>query len=320
MGRDEGIMPRFSVVIPVYNRGRLVKEAIDSVLSQTNKDFEVIVVDDGSTDDTMKVLESYGNRIMILSQSNEGPEVARNTGANMASGDYVAFLDSDDLMLPWALQTYERIIVSQDHPALILSHLAYFNEANPLTVEDLAAEQIEIVPYKNCISKDRTVRASASIIVVKQDVFSRAGGFRQSSATTFFCDDIDFMLRVGCAGPAILIESPPVVAYRVHQSNVVHDVEFGFRGIMSIIQAEKAGAYPGGPLHRLRRYAFIGGPAYFWCKKTLRHGFPVLSIRILISGFFMLLAGIIRQVWLKMHGTIQKDTLETKTNSPQSSP
>ena len=84
-------MPRFSVIIPVYNRAKLVKEAIDSVLSQTNKDFEVIVVDDGSTDDTLEMLESYGNQITILSQSNQGPEVARNLGAAQAAGDYIAF-------------------------------------------------------------------------------------------------------------------------------------------------------------------------------------------------------------------------------------
>ncbi len=308
-------MPTFSVVIPAYNRGKLLKETIDSVLLQTSRDYEIIVVDDGSTDDTMQVLESYDNQIRTVSQSNQGPEVARNTGARHSKGDYIAFLDSDDIMLPLALETYGKVILSQGQPAIILSNLEFFGESKPLEIKDRSAEPIEIVTYKNCVSKDRTVRASASIIVVRKDVFSKAGGFRNSSADAYFCDDLDFMLRVGCHGPAILIISPCVVAYRVHQHNTVHNVEFGFRGIMSLIHAEKAGAYPGGQLHRLRRYAFIGGPVYFWIKKTLRNGFPLLSIRIILSGFLMLLAGVILQIWIRMRGTVNPVILDPKANS-----
>ena len=123
--------------IPVYNRSKFVKTAIDSVLSQTNQDFEIIVVDDGSTDDTLKVLESYGDKIKVMTQANQGPEVARNTSAAVAAGEYLAFLDSDDFMLPWALETYGRVVVSQDQPAVILSHLKFFSESNAIVLEEL---------------------------------------------------------------------------------------------------------------------------------------------------------------------------------------
>ena len=95
-------MTRFSVLIPTYNREMHVRQAIDSVLSQTFKNYELFVIDDGSTDGTTQVLQSYGTRIRSLRQQNQGPEVARNNAASQVSGEYLAFLDSDDLFMPCA--------------------------------------------------------------------------------------------------------------------------------------------------------------------------------------------------------------------------
>jgi glycosyltransferase involved in cell wall biosynthesis len=98
---------RFSVLMPAYNREKYVGQAIDSVLSQGFKDFELFVIDDGSTDKTLQVLESYGARIKLLRQNNQGPEVARNKAAALAQGEHLVLLDSDDLLLPGALATYD---------------------------------------------------------------------------------------------------------------------------------------------------------------------------------------------------------------------
>ena len=84
---------RFSVLIPVYNRAACVRECIDSILAQTFLDYEIIAIDDGSTDGTQEVLRSYGDRIKVLKQDNQGPEIARNLGAVHAGGEYLAFLD-----------------------------------------------------------------------------------------------------------------------------------------------------------------------------------------------------------------------------------
>src|SRR5437763_447547 len=97
-------MKTVSVIIPAYNFARYVPEAIDSVLAQTYAPFEVIVVDDGSTDDTPKVLAAYGNRIRAIRQVNQGVAAARNTGLAAAGGEYVAFIDSDDTWEPRKLQ------------------------------------------------------------------------------------------------------------------------------------------------------------------------------------------------------------------------
>ena len=92
--------PLVSVIIPTFNRGWILKEAIDSVLDQEFDDYELIIVDDGSADDTQEILDSYGEDIIVLRQSNKGVSAARNRGITEATGQLIAFLDSDDLWLP----------------------------------------------------------------------------------------------------------------------------------------------------------------------------------------------------------------------------
>ena len=105
--------PKVSVVIPTYNRAAKVRNAIESVLAQTVTDLEVIVVDDGSSDGTGKILgETFGDRIRYYAQANQGVSVARNKGIEEARGEWIAFLDSDDLWekekLEWQFKALER--------------------------------------------------------------------------------------------------------------------------------------------------------------------------------------------------------------------
>ena len=96
--------PTVSVVIPAYNAAWCVHKAIDSVLAQDFRDLEVVVVNDGSTDDTMAVLRRYGDSIQVVSQSNGGMSSARNAGIRASRGEFLAFLDSDDWWLPGKLR------------------------------------------------------------------------------------------------------------------------------------------------------------------------------------------------------------------------
>lgn len=95
--------PSISLIIPTYNRASLVARAVESALAQQSAELEILVVDDGSTDDTLAVLDGYGDRIRVVTQVNGGVEKARNFGVEQASGDYIWFLDSDDKLLPGAL-------------------------------------------------------------------------------------------------------------------------------------------------------------------------------------------------------------------------
>ena len=111
---------RVSVIIPTYNRAELLREAIDSVLAQTYKNLEVIVVNDGSDDHTGEVLAEFGDRIKIIQFSRSGISAARNSGIDAASGNYVAFLDSDDLWLPEKIEKHLQYAIS--HPHMVLTY------------------------------------------------------------------------------------------------------------------------------------------------------------------------------------------------------
>ncbi|HEY0656892.1 MAG TPA: glycosyltransferase family A protein, partial [Pyrinomonadaceae bacterium] len=93
-------LPKVSVIIPNYNYAKYIAETIDSVLAQTYPNLEVIVVDDGSKDDSLKILRSYGDKITVIEQKNQGVARARNIGTAYSNGEYIAFLDADDVWLP----------------------------------------------------------------------------------------------------------------------------------------------------------------------------------------------------------------------------
>src|ERR1700690_1397179 len=158
--RDNDMSSRFSVLMPVYNRARHVSEAIDSLLSQISADDEVFVIDDGSTDETPQVLESYGTRIQSIRQSNQGPEVARNRAAAMAQGEYLVMLDSDDVLLPGALATYRKIIRAFDSPPLIFGAMTYFRDGRPPPASAKAPCPVEVLKYSDYLSKDIPIHMS----------------------------------------------------------------------------------------------------------------------------------------------------------------
>jgi glycosyltransferase involved in cell wall biosynthesis len=107
-------MPHVSVVIPTYNRATYIMRAVDSVLSQTYRDLEVMVVDDGSGDDTKRIVETYGERVRYVFQDNAGPGAARNHGIRISTGAYLAFLDSDDVWMPTFLE--KTVSALDSHP------------------------------------------------------------------------------------------------------------------------------------------------------------------------------------------------------------
>jgi len=113
--------PLVSVIIPTYNCGRYVEDAVESVLHQTRRPFEIIVVDDGSTDDTGLKLRKYKNRVQVVTQENQGSSKARNVGLELAQGDYVAFLDADDRWRPEKLEWQLACFRELDDVGLVFS-------------------------------------------------------------------------------------------------------------------------------------------------------------------------------------------------------
>lgn len=288
--------PRFSILIPTFNRCGFIKECVDSIFSQNFGDCEIIVIDDGSTDKTTEVLKSYGSRIKTCHQANQGPEVARNLGASQAQGEYLVFLDSDDFLLPWALSTYNRIIMECDSPALIIGKIHWYMDGQNLQKDISSGEVIQVLRYRDFFSKDISVGLSCSNIAIKSSIFRQAGGHRQSTPQTFHADEHDTILRFGTYGPCAVLERPETVAHRVHEGNTVRDLEGMVNGVLSLVKSERQGQYPGGRKCLIERYSIIGGMALCWIKHAMKAGLPLLGVRLFFLATPMIIVGALNRI------------------------
>ena len=212
--------PRFSVVITSYNQREFMRTAVDSALAQNRNLAEIIVVDDGSKDGSQEFLESYGDAIQLVKFTvNQGAIAARNHGASLAKGEYIIFLDGDDLFMPGAFEIYERVVQAL-HPALILARRVWF-EGTPPSASENPGIPIEYADYPNLMEKDRPYGTCASALVATREAYQAIGGW---SPGIFHMDTVDYTTKLGYSGRTILINSPKTVFYRVHSANSVNNV------------------------------------------------------------------------------------------------
>ena len=202
-----------SVIIPTYNRGWILTEAIDSVLAQDYKDFELIVVDDGSTDNTREILGSYGRDIIVLRQANQGVSAARNRGIAEARGRLVAFLDSDDIWLPRKL----------------LQQVDFFNSTPDAVINQ--TEEIWIRNGMRVNPKNRHRKPSGMIferslglclvspsaVMIQKPLFDVVGAFDENLPA---CEDYDLWLRISCRYPVHLIDTPLILKRGGHEDQL----------------------------------------------------------------------------------------------------
>jgi glycosyltransferase involved in cell wall biosynthesis len=287
--QEHSVKYRFSILMPVYNREKYVGQAIDSVLAQTFKDYELFAIDDGSSDLTAAVLVSYGTRIKLLQQLNQGPEVARNKAAALAQGEYLVFLDSDDFFFPFALETFDQVIRNFDSPPLVLGSLALFDESAGKELEPPAAHPVKVFKYQDYLSKTRPL--GTNCIVVRKSVFDEVGGLRNSTPQTFYGDDTNLLLKVGTYGPCVVIDQPCTSAYRRHGKNSSKDVKAIADAILQLASTERSGGFSGGKARRWDRYRYIGGRAASWAVNYCwRGGQRVLALRLLAGTASMVMA------------------------------
>jgi glycosyltransferase involved in cell wall biosynthesis/SAM-dependent methyltransferase len=210
-------MTKVSIIIPTYNRNHFLCEAINSVLNQTFKDYEIIVVDDGSTDNTREVLERYGSRIQYIYQKNSGRAQARNAGIRMAKAEYIAFLDDDDIWLPNKLE--KQIAFLDAHPdiGLVHSFTEVINENGYLLIKE-TKNHLKFYKKAMCLgytyeALSRMCMMFTSTVVVRKDCLDEAELF-DPDIPAF--EDWDFYLRFVlkyCIGT--IPES--LVMYREHE-------------------------------------------------------------------------------------------------------
>lgn len=195
-------MHRVSVIIPAYNRANLIGETIQSVLDQTFTDFEIIVVDDGSTDNTREVIDSFKDpRISYKYQENRGVAAARNTGIRFSGGEYIAFLDSDDLWLPQNLELKVKLLDACPDTALVFSDYYAFDGDTGATV----GTHWQNRPYRYLLESEERIRRpfkatlpfvtlmNPVAVMVRSYVFNEVGYFDESLRGT---DDWDMWIRI----------------------------------------------------------------------------------------------------------------------------
>lgn len=282
----------FSVIIPVYNRGSLVAETIESVLNQNFSDYEIIAVNDGSTDNSLQVLNQYKDSVRIINQQNQGAEIARNKAVEYAVGDYLVFLDSDDILLPDSLSIYYQMIQSEDYPALIFARGRGFKDEKKLAeIKNEDKNLICYTPVKDYLSKTESVWLSTSFLIFKRALWNEKTCFKKGTV-----DDLDFMLRIGTIGPVLIIKSPATVAYRIHPGNSIHDVLVNLIRLNNMLSLERRGEYPGGQKRKMERMAVIGGHIFQWSIKGLKKRHCKESILLLLKGMSAIFAGALKKI------------------------
>jgi glycosyltransferase involved in cell wall biosynthesis len=255
---------QFSILMPVYNIQKYLRQTVDSLLSQDFRNFEVVIVDDGSTDGTPQILESYGAQIRFCRQANTGAEFARNKAASLAQGEYLVMMDHDDVLLPCALSTYDRIIRTFGSPALIIGAMAYFQDGQTVPPGAPSPGRVQVLKYENFLAKDVEVGITNSRIVIRKSVFDAIGGYGNGGEPAFPSDDFNLIFKAGADGPCIVVQEPTTVVRRMHETNFVRDVGAVIGGIFGLIRFDREGRYPAGRSQRLGRYAIIGGFSAVW--------------------------------------------------------
>ncbi len=203
-----------SVVVPTYNQAHFLPDCINSVFRQTYDDYEIIVVDDGSTDNTREEMKPYSGRARYIYKANGGVASARNVGIHEANGDYIAFLDSDDLWHPEKLKSTAAFIDTLPHCGLFHSNTNLIRE-NGSMISMLKRRDLGRAAYHELLMGYSLVNSS---ITVKKECFTQCGVFYEQFKAKAGAEDWDMWIRICRKFPSKLINEA-LVYYRIHQGN-----------------------------------------------------------------------------------------------------
>lgn len=221
--------PIVSVIIPTYNAAEYVRDAIGSALSSTRIPLEVIAVDDGSTDGTLQILESYGDSIRRFRQPNGGPYRARNLGAKYARGSWLAFLDADD---KWERDKLEKQIeCAEIDTAMVYSdcrNIGDTSHVKPLQSDSTAMFEGRIFTH---LLMDNFI--SLSSVMIRKSWFDRLNGFSLNARGV---QDWDMWLRVTGAGGNVKLCREPLTLYRHHAGQMSTSVEDRLHDRLSVLE------------------------------------------------------------------------------------
>jgi glycosyltransferase involved in cell wall biosynthesis len=205
--------PFVSVIIPTYNRAWTLKKAIDSVLEQDYKNFELIVIDDGSTDDTEALVAEYAKSVKFIQQPNLGVSAARNKGISISSGSLITFLDSDDYWYPEKLSAQVKFFNANPDALICQTEEVWIRngkKVNPKKKHQKLSGMIFESSLALCL-------VSPSAVMMRKILFAKVDTFDESLPA---CEDYDLWLRITCRYPVHLIDTPLIVKTGGHEDQL----------------------------------------------------------------------------------------------------
>ncbi len=227
MGRTP---PKFSVVIPAYNAGAYIADCLNSVLAQSDRDFEVIVVNDGSTDNTAAiVLEFVDPRVRLVRRPNGGLAAARNTGIQAARGELAAFLDADDRWCPEKLAAHRQALDLDPEASVSYDWAAFIDQQGDRTGLCMAQSRITLTSEALLL---KNYLGNGSTAVVRRDLLVQAGGFDQSLSR---CVDQELWVRLSHSGHHFRLVPAVLTEYRSHPASFTADSSRMLKGVADFL-------------------------------------------------------------------------------------
>lgn len=211
-------LPGVSVIITAYNYGNFLGEAVSSALCQTHSPVEVVIIDDGSTDNTPVVAASFGDRVRYIRQENAGLPRSRNAGLMAASHDWVVFLDADDSLYPWMIESALRAALSEEEtPAVVMGEWSLWDDED----ESLHQSRFKPVPEISLIDVRLFIlrNSFAPTALARRSVLLGLGGFDPQAGGA---DDRDMWIRVAARHRFIMVHQP-FYRFRLHTASMSHN-------------------------------------------------------------------------------------------------
>lgn len=225
----QNIKPTVSVIIAVYNGEKTIKRAIDSILQQTWPVNEIIIIDDGSTDNTRQVLADYKDKITTLHQQNAGVSVARNKGVEQAKSDWICFLDADDWYYPDRIKWHMEMIQQNPKLDFLTGDFDYIDENGNILRQSmqstkcgsqllqLAGDKSSVIMQGDLIGEFVEQHfGDTHTLTLKRADFLKLGGYPQGVAV---CEDVNFLIRLCAVSRYIGVKTLPMAAYFIHSNS-----------------------------------------------------------------------------------------------------
>ncbi|MGL6140662.1 MAG: glycosyltransferase family 2 protein, partial [Planktothrix sp.] len=208
--------PQISIIIPAYNCDRYIGQAVESILNQTYPADEIIIIDDGSQDNTREVLQPYSDYIRYVYQENQGVSVARNHGLNLARGEFIVFLDADDIFLPDKLAAQIAIFQAQPHLGLVQSGWRRVNQQGETLMEATPWDYVPELNLENWLRWKPL--GTMGTLMFRREWLLKIDGFEPGLA---HAEDVDLILRIALLGCESAWLQQPTVCYRQHDRNTM---------------------------------------------------------------------------------------------------